>query len=237
MTRQTRNSEINTSADSLVGKDGEDPAVLQQTAERTTRQDLALAADNQTALVENRVIPNLQIQNDTKGTSARGDWASARVEARQESERNISAGNPIHTIRYGDTLWDVAAASFKTNNGHKASAAEIMGEVTRLTQKTQLQTQTIFLSELKLILHRMVKRLASATSMKPRTITILVGARVPKGRITTNSMVAQPTACKTIRNLEVVKHKTFLTTMIQPGSPLACGCLRSPPSRQIEIYL
>ncbi|MBX9951348.1 MAG: hypothetical protein K2Y39_19420 [Candidatus Obscuribacterales bacterium] len=97
---------------------------------------MAQSAKDQNALVESRVIPNCEIEN--KGSGTKSDWASARMEARQESAKNILGGNPIHQIRYGDTLWDVATASFQKNNGHKPSNSEIMGECNRLAKKNNV---------------------------------------------------------------------------------------------------
>ncbi len=38
----------------------------------------------------------------------------------------------------GDTLWDIASASFNKNSGHKASTGEILGEVNRLAKKNNV---------------------------------------------------------------------------------------------------
>ncbi len=136
MTRKSQNFELTNNADS--NDDRAYVSALPHGKDRYTPQQLALAANNQSDLVDKRVIPNLEIQKEAHHNGVRADWAAARVEARRESEANISAGKPIHHIRYGDTLWDIASASFKKNNGQQPSNGEIMGEVNRLAKKNNI---------------------------------------------------------------------------------------------------
>lgn len=96
----------------------------------------ANSQNNGNELVDRRVIPQLEIKNE-KG-SASSDWAAARAEARRASESSILSGKQVHNIRYGDTLWDIASASYKRNNGKSASNAEIAGEVNRLVAKNNI---------------------------------------------------------------------------------------------------
>ncbi len=134
MTKRYENFELtnNYSADS--SSDGVQLSSISQG--KASDLQSSLAARNQSDLVERRVIPDVRIENSNTKTS--GDWASARVEARRESEKNIGQGKHIHHIRYGDTLWDIASASYAKNNGQKASNREIMGEVNRLAKKNNV---------------------------------------------------------------------------------------------------
>lgn len=138
MTNQSERFERNNSctADSNCERTHVSGYAERDTVRLAQKEQLAQTAKNQSDLVDKRVIPNVEIEN--KSTTAKSDWASARVEARQESAKNILAGNPIHQIRYGDTLWDVATASFHKNIGHKPNNSEIMAECNRLAKKNRV---------------------------------------------------------------------------------------------------
>ncbi|MBX9953073.1 MAG: hypothetical protein K2Y39_28125 [Candidatus Obscuribacterales bacterium] len=138
MTKQLPNFERNESciADSNCNRAYVSPYEERDAGRMPQQEQIANAARSQSELVVQRVIPNVEIEN--KSAPGRSDWASARVEARQESMRNILGGNPIHQIRYGDTLWDVASASFQKNNGQKPSNSEVMAECNRLAKKNNI---------------------------------------------------------------------------------------------------
>lgn len=134
MTRQSRNfeHEINSTADTSneSGCTSRFANCHQISYERANFQ----GAENE--LVDRRVIPPLELKNEK--TSSTSDWAAARDEARRQSESSILGGKQIHNIRYGDTLWDIASANYKRNNGKAASNAEIAGEVNRLVAKNKI---------------------------------------------------------------------------------------------------
>ncbi len=138
MTKQSENFDLTNLSNADSTSDGVQLSALSQADGTYTPEQQALFAKNQNDLVDRRVIPHVEIENEGSNTGVKSDWASARVEARLESERNISQGKHIHHIRYGDTLWDVASASFNKNNGHKPNNSEIMGEVHRLAKKNNV---------------------------------------------------------------------------------------------------
>lgn len=137
MTRQSSNFErtSNCNADSQC-----DSVYVSALSDRQTRvaSERQVPGQNQGDLVGRQIIPNVEIESGDKSTSQKTDWASARVEARRQSEANIMNGNPVHHVRFGDCLWDIASASFHKNNGHKPNAGEIMGEVNRLAKKNNI---------------------------------------------------------------------------------------------------
>lgn len=136
MTKQSNNFErTNCNAESQC--DRVYASVLSDQQGRVTSQ-YPRAGQNQGDLVSRQIIPNVEIDNGNKHSSIQSDWKAARVEARRESEANIMQGNPIHRIRFGDTLWDVAAASFHKNVGHKPNNSEIWNEVHRLVKKNHI---------------------------------------------------------------------------------------------------
>ncbi len=138
MTKQSDSFELTNNANLDSKSDSVHISALSQSEGKVTPEQMTLLARSRNDLVDQRVIPHVEIENDGRKTGVKADWASARVEARMESERNISEGKYVHHIRYGDTLWDIASASFHKNSGHKPNNSEIMGEVHRLAKKNNV---------------------------------------------------------------------------------------------------
>lgn len=92
-------------------------------------------------LVSRGVIPKIDISDgatDTIGVNS--GWRAARQQARAAHES--ASGGTSHTIRYGDTMWDIARASMK-NQGHDPSQREIANEVARLAKKNGVNPNNI----------------------------------------------------------------------------------------------
>jgi hypothetical protein len=68
--------------------------------------------------------------------SLHDQWVAARKQARADSENDVNTTGK-HTIKFGDTMWDVAKASAKKNSDdhHDPTNTEIAGEVARLKAK------------------------------------------------------------------------------------------------------
>jgi YD repeat-containing protein len=68
--------------------------------------------------------------------SLHDQWVEARKQSRIDSEKDVNDGDK-HTIKFGDTMWDVAKASAKKNSTdhHPPTNTEVSNEVDRLVAK------------------------------------------------------------------------------------------------------
>ncbi len=69
-------------------------------------------------------------------------YREARQAARAVSEKDINEKD-AHAIAFGDTLWDMARASFKKHNGHDPSDSDITAEVARIAKKNGVNPNSI----------------------------------------------------------------------------------------------
>jgi hypothetical protein len=65
--------------------------------------------------------------------SMHDQWVEARVQAQKDSEKDVT-DNDSHTVKFGDTMWDIARASAKKNSDdqHPPTNREIANEINRL---------------------------------------------------------------------------------------------------------
>jgi YD repeat-containing protein len=65
--------------------------------------------------------------------SMHDQWIEARVQAQKDSEKDVNDGD-THTVKFGDTMWDIARASAKKNSDdhHAPTNREIANEINRL---------------------------------------------------------------------------------------------------------
>lgn len=122
-------------------------STLQPSLERLTPIKTASASSDQTDLISRGIIPKFELHNDTASVQAKPvttvSWNAARVDAMRESNQNITVGNNIHKIRFGDTLWDIATASMKKQTGQAPNNTEIANEVARIAKKNGVNPNSI----------------------------------------------------------------------------------------------
>jgi beta-glucosidase len=76
------------------------------------------------------------------GPAQHSSYREARQAAREVSEKDINEKD-AHAIAFGDTLWDMARASFKKHNGHNPSDSDITKEVARIAKKNGVNPNSI----------------------------------------------------------------------------------------------
>jgi len=118
--------------------------------DKSDKSDKSDNSDNLTRqgdeLADKGIIPKLALHDDLSAASAlSSNWQSARLEAMRESNQTIGAGQNLHTIRFGDTMWDIATASMKKQTGHAPQIREIAEEVARLAKKNAVNANSIAL--------------------------------------------------------------------------------------------
>jgi lysophospholipase L1-like esterase len=103
---------------------------------------LALNAQGQDLATEDVGPPKPVASSSRAG--AHKSYSEARHDASIASAKDVNEKD-AHAIAYGDTLWDIAKASFKKHNGHDASDLEVANEVSRIAKKNGVNPNSIAL--------------------------------------------------------------------------------------------
>lgn len=89
-------------------------------------------------------LDNVAPPTSTAARNVHKSYDEARRDAMVVSAKDINEKD-VHAIAYGDTLWDMATASFKKHNGRDASETEIAIEVDRIAKKNRVNPNSIAL--------------------------------------------------------------------------------------------
>jgi hypothetical protein len=76
----------------------------------------------------------VQDTGDTQPKTEHQKWLEDRNQARIDSEKDIN-DQDSHTVKHGDTMWDIARASCKTHGDKYPSTKTINAEIARLAKK------------------------------------------------------------------------------------------------------